>query len=158
MQSVVNGKGAMPPRGGGQASDEELRKAIQYLLQETGIEVAGGDAPSDTGGEQTADAGTADQAQGDQAAKADSGAGEADLARGKEVVQQTCAACHTAGVAGAPKIGDKDAWQPRVDQGMETLLQSTVNGKGAMPPKGGGNHSEDELKDAIHYMLKESGF
>lgn len=152
MQSAINGKGAMPPRGGGQVSDEELKKAIVHMLQETGIEVAGAGA----GGEQAAAGAEQKEAGKDDGGKAASG--EANLERGKEVVQKTCAACHTAGVAGAPKIGDKQAWEARVEQGMDVMLKAVVNGKGAMPPKGGGNHSEEELSDAIHYMLKESGF
>lgn len=177
MQSVVNGKGAMPPRGGGQASDEELRKAIVHMLQETGMEVPGG-ADAASADAASADAASADAASAD-AASADAGAqlgaaaaedtkagdakaagdqGGADLARGKEVVQKTCGTCHNTGVAGAPKIGDKEAWQPRVDQGMDALLQSTINGKGAMPPKGGGDYNEADLKAAIQYMLKETGF
>lgn len=158
MQSVVNGKGAMPPRGGGQASDEELRKAIAFMLQETGLEVPGGaDAGSDQAGAEEGQA--KEQAAADQGeAKAEGEQGGVDLARGKEVVQKTCGTCHNTGVAGAPKIGDKEAWQPRVDQGMDVLMQSTINGKGAMPPKGGGNYNEDELRAAIQYMLNETGF
>ena len=154
MQSVVNGKGAMPPRGGGQASDEELRKTIAFMLKETGLEVPGG---SDQAGAEEGQA--KEQAAADQGeAKAEGEQGGVDLARGKEVVQKTCGTCHNTGVAGAPKIGDKEAWQPRVDQGMDVLMQSTINGKGAMPPKGGGNYNEDELRAAIQYMLNETGF
>lgn len=148
LHSAANGKGAMPPRGGGQASDEELRNAIHYMLEETGLQVAGGDS-----GAEQAEKGGAEQGKGE--AKAEGG--EADLARGKAVVEKTCAACHTTGAAGAPKIGDKEAWKPRVEQGMDAMLQAAINGKGAMPPKGGGNYSEEELSDAIHYMLKETG-
>lgn len=148
MHSVVNGKGAMPARGGGQVSDEEINKAIHYMLEQTGIKLAGGDA----GGEKSAEA--------DAGGKAAGGGADAkvDLARGKEIVQKTCAACHATGVVGAPKIGDKAAWQPRVDEGMEKMLEIAMNGKGAMPARGGGDYSKEEISDAIHYMLKETGF
>lgn len=50
--------------------------------------------------------------------------------------KQACAACHSMGVAGAPKAFDKAAWEPRLAQGMDTLITSVTNGKGAMPPRG----------------------
>jgi cytochrome c5 len=50
---------------------------------------------------------------------------------------QVCAACHVAGVANAPKLGDKAAWGPRVAAGVDALTASAIKGKGAMPPKGG---------------------
>lgn len=49
---------------------------------------------------------------------------------------QTCAACHSMGVAGAPKSFDKEAWAPRLATGMDTLINSVTNGKNAMPPRG----------------------
>lgn len=77
---------------------------------------------------------------------------------GAEVVQQVCAACHAAGVLGAPKIGAKADWQPRLAQGFDTLVNHSVNGVRSMPPKGGNpSLSEDELKAALTEMLKESG-
>ncbi len=158
MQSAINGKGAMPPRGGGQETDAEIKKAITYMLDETGVEIAGGDSG---GAEKGAAAPGKGEAKSDGGSEAKAGGGAsagADLARGKEVVQKTCAACHATGVAGAPKIGDKEAWKPRVDQGMDTLMQNAMNGKGAMPPKGGGDYSKEEISDAVHYMLKETGF
>lgn len=77
---------------------------------------------------------------------------------GAEVVQQACAACHGAGVLGAPKIGAKADWEPRLAQGFDTLLNHSVNGIRAMPPKGGNpSLSENELKAALTEMLKQSG-
>lgn len=76
---------------------------------------------------------------------------------GKEVFTAHCFACHGTGAAGAPKVGDKGAWQPRVGQGIDGLLKSAINGKGAMPPRGGSTASDDELKAAIEHMLKETG-
>lgn len=76
---------------------------------------------------------------------------------GKEVIAAACGGCHLAGVAGAPKIGDKAAWEPRAANGMDAMLASVVNGKGIMPPRGGGDFSDDELKGAIQEMLNESG-
>ena len=76
---------------------------------------------------------------------------------GTEVVQQACAACHAAGVLGAPKIGAKGDWEPRLAQGFDTLLKHSIAGIRAMPPKGGNpGLSEDELKAALTEMLKQS--
>jgi len=76
---------------------------------------------------------------------------------GEELVKAVCSACHLAGVNGAPKIGDKTAWAPRIAQGLDGLLKSATAGKKAMPPKGGSNASEFELTRAIVYMTGQSG-
>ena len=61
--------------------------------------------------------------------------------------------CHAAGVAGAPKFGDKAAWAPRLKQGLDALHASALKGKGAMPPKGGNMSLSDEaVKAAVDYM------
>lgn len=73
---------------------------------------------------------------------------------GEAVFNGACSACHTAGVAGAPKYGDKAAWAPRVKQGEAALWTSLTNGKNAMPPKGMCmDCSEDELKAVLAYMI-----
>ena len=57
----------------------------------------------------------------------------------------------------APKLGDKAAWAPRIGQGMETLYASSINGKGAMPPKGGRvDLSDADIRAAVAYMVSES--
>ena len=76
---------------------------------------------------------------------------------GSEVYTAHCFACHGTGAAGAPKTGDKGAWGPRAAQGMETLMNHAINGKGAMPPRGGSTASDEELHAAIEHMLKETG-
>ena len=79
---------------------------------------------------------------------------------GEEIVKSVCGACHTAGVAGAPKIGDAAEWGKRVAQakGLPGLLAVATKGKGAMPPKGGAaDLSEDELARAIAFMANHSG-
>ncbi|HUP30406.1 MAG TPA: c-type cytochrome [Usitatibacter sp.] len=73
---------------------------------------------------------------------------------GKSTYDSACVACHGAGVAGAPKFGDKAAWAPRVAQGKATLHASALKGKGAMPPKGGQAQLPDEaVKAAVDYMV-----
>ncbi|MBI3525252.1 MAG: cytochrome c5 family protein [Betaproteobacteria bacterium] len=76
---------------------------------------------------------------------------------GEEIVTSTCAACHATGAAGAPKIGDKAAWAPRLGQGLSGLLKSATAGKNAMPPKGGSDATETELARAIVFMANKSG-
>ncbi len=77
---------------------------------------------------------------------------------GEAVYSKACIVCHSTGVAGAPKVGDKAAWEPRLAQGMDTLMSTALKGKGAMPPKGGhASLSDAEIKSAIEYMLEKSG-
>ena len=77
-------------------------------------------------------------------------------ADGQKIYQASCQACHVAGVAGAPKLGDKAAWAPRVAKGNEALFLSVKNGLNAMPPKGTCmTCSEDELRAAIEYMVAQ---
>ncbi len=76
---------------------------------------------------------------------------------GEQVYNTACAACHGAGVAGAPKFADKAAWAPRIKQGADVLWTSLNNGKNAMPPKGMCmDCSEDELKAVLAYMVDGS--
>jgi len=56
-------------------------------------------------------------------------------------------------VAGAPKIGDKTAWAPRIAQGIDALTASVIKGKGAMPPKGGSTASDAEIKAVVGWMV-----
>ena len=73
---------------------------------------------------------------------------------GAAVYGSVCMACHVAGVAGAPKTGDKAAWAPRIATGTAALVKSVTNGKGAMPPKGGGADLTDaEIKAAVAHLV-----
>ena len=75
---------------------------------------------------------------------------------GQKIYQSSCQACHVAGVAGAPKLGDKEAWAPRIAKGNDALLLSVKNGLKAMPPKGTCmSCSEDELRAAMEYMVEQ---
>jgi cytochrome c5 len=79
------------------------------------------------------------------------------LREGKEVFANQCAACHTTGAAGAPKLGDQAAWAPRLTQGYEALLHSALKGKGAMAAQGGGEYNDLEIGRAVVYMANEVG-
>jgi cytochrome c5 len=95
-------------------------------------------------------------------ATATDGAAEAVAAgprSGDQVYNASCLACHSTGVAGAPKLGDQAAWTARVAKGLDGLLATAVSGINAMPPKGTcADCSDEELKAAIEYMLSQSGY
>ncbi|WP_114972243.1 c-type cytochrome [Rhodoferax ferrireducens] len=76
---------------------------------------------------------------------------------GEEVFKAQCTNCHTAGLVGAPKMGDTAAWAPRIPLGYETLLNSAVKGKNAMGAQGGGDFSELEIGRAVVYMANAAG-
>ncbi|UDF34437.1 UNVERIFIED_ORG: c-type cytochrome [Shinella sp. XGS7] len=85
----------------------------------------------------------------------------ADNSAGKSVFGKTCAMCHAAGVAGAPKPGDKADWGPRIAQGQELLYKHALEGftgaKGMMPARGGGSSlTDEEVKAAVDYMVAQS--
>jgi cytochrome c5 len=80
-----------------------------------------------------------------------------DLAKGKQVYEQICHACHGPGIAGAPKFGDKQDWKEHIAKGMDTLYDHALHGFEAMPAKGGDSSlSDEEVKDAVAYMVKNS--
>lgn len=75
---------------------------------------------------------------------------------GEKIYNGLCQTCHNAGVAGAPKLTDKAAWAPRLATGMDALYATSINGKGAMPPKGGNPALTDaEIKAAVDYMISK---
>jgi c(7)-type cytochrome triheme protein len=84
-------------------------------------------------------------------------AGAADLPNGKAIFDANCTACHSTGVAGAPKIGDAAAWGPRVKNGPAALYASALKGKNAMPAKGGNpNLSDAEVQAAVNYIISQA--
>lgn len=73
----------------------------------------------------------------------------------QEKYSNSCVFCHGSGAAGAPKTGDQAAWAPRLEKGMDQLVASTRNGKGAMPPMGMCNDCTDEdFRALIEFMTK----
>jgi cytochrome c5 len=93
------------------------------------------------------------------AGSAQPAAGAAEMPKtGEALFQQTCSACHGAGIAGAPKAGDKAVWAPRIAKGMPTLYDHALKGvqtsTGVMPAKGGRTDAPDDLvKQAVDYMV-----
>jgi len=91
------------------------------------------------------------------ASSAGSGSGDMAQKSPQQLYAGACLACHASGVAGAPKIGDSAAWQARIGVGIDVLVTSSINGKGAMPPKGGSTYSEAQFRSVVEYMLAASG-
>jgi len=151
-QSAINGMGAMPPKGGqANASDAAVRAAVDYMVDQA--------APSD-GDAATGQKGAEQKGEGQAAAQQpeDQGGGPevASLSKGRKLYGSACASCHDTGAAGAPKLDNPKAWEPRLQQGRETLYHSAINGKGAMPPKGGYMGEADAVvRAAVDYMLQQ---
>ncbi|MQA38505.1 c-type cytochrome [Rugamonas aquatica] len=80
------------------------------------------------------------------------------LQTGEAIYTSTCAACHGAGVAGAPKFGDSGAWSARIAQGYDTVIKHAIEGLRAMPAKGGNPDLDDvEVARAVVYMANKAG-
>ncbi|MCO4891063.1 c-type cytochrome [Cupriavidus sp. WGtm5] len=171
MKSVLNGKGAMPPRAGSTPddyTDYELARAVVYLADAGGAKFPEPPAPAAAApataaapeaaapaaaaapAPAAAPAAAAAPAPAPAAAAAAPAAASAEV--GKKVYEQVCAACHAAGVAGAPKFGDKAAWAPRLKEGMDAVHNFALKGKGVMPPKGGYAGPDADVIAASDYM------
>ncbi len=137
VATALKGKGAMPPKGGNASlTDDEVARAVVFMANQAGAKFKEPAAKP-----QAVQAATAKPA----------------VADGKTVYDGTCTACHTTGVANAPKLGDKAGWAPRAKQGIDALMQSVLKGKGAMPPKGGNAALSDaEVRAAVEFMLSQA--
>ena len=163
LANAIKGKGAMPPRGGDTSlTDDEVARAIVFMANQSGGKLKEPAAPKEAAKPATpqqqaqvqAAPAEAKPAPAKPAAESTPAASSAD---GKAVYDKVCFACHAQGLAGAPKLGDKAAWGPRIKQGTNTLLQSVTQGKGAMPPKAGNPSLTDaELRAGVDYMVSQS--
>jgi cytochrome c5 len=146
VQSVIKGKGAMPPKAGDPSLTEgEIHNAVVLMANQAGAKFK--EKPAAAPAQQQAAASAQEQAAPQKAAAAD----------GKAVYDKVCFACHQVSVANSPKLGDKDAWAPRLKQGPDALVQSVVKGKGAMPPKAGNPALTDaEIRAAVDFMVSQS--
>lgn len=174
LHSALGGKGQMPPQGGGDFSDYEVARAVTYMANKGGANFPEPKAPATATAASAATANTTTAATAPTTmatataapaatpapaaatavvATAAPAAAKADGNTPPPLFTQICTACHSTGVAGAPKLGDKAAWAPRIAQGIDALTASAIKGKGAMPPKGGSNASEAEIKAVVTYMV-----
>ena len=162
VQSALKGKGAMAPQGGGDFNDTEIARAVAFMANAAGAKFAEPAAPAAEGAA-AAPAAPAAPAPAPAAAPAveaapvaaapATAAPAAAAGAGESLYKQACQVCHAAGVAGAPKFGDKAAWSARLPAGIDALYNSVAKGKGAMPPRGGAAQASDaDLRAAVEFM------
>jgi len=166
LTHALKGKGAMAAQGGGAFSDVEIGRAVVHMANAGGAKFAEPAAPAagaaapEAAAEAPATAPVAEAptaaapvAEAVVATAAPAAAATVAAGAGEALYKQACSVCHVAGVAGAPKFGDKAAWAPRVATGMEAMVASVIKGKGAMPPKGGSAASEADIHAAVAFMV-----
>jgi cytochrome c5 len=170
VQHAVNGIRAMPAKGGNPDLDNiEVARAVAYMADMAGAKFKEPEAPAAPAAQ--ASAAGAEAASAPAAAAAPTAAAPAAPAAaapaasagasadaGKALFNATCTACHGAGIAGAPKFGDKAAWAPRIAQGKDVLYKHALAGfqgkNGVMPAKGGSATASDaDVKAAVDYMV-----
>ncbi len=162
VNSALKGKGAMGPQGGGDFSDFEISRAVAHMANHSGGKFEEPKAPAAAGTTTAAAApaaapapaapAPASEAPAQVAAAAPAPAAAPAAAAVPALYTQSCAVCHGAGIAGAPKLGDKAAWAPRIAEGMDAMVAIAIKGKGAMPPRGGTSASDAEIKEVVTYM------
>jgi cytochrome c5 len=129
-QVALDGIRQMPKHGGDLSlTDTEIRRAVTYMVNQSGGHWT--EPTSETT--------------------------PAKPRSGEQVVKMQCYKCHEKGLGGAPKIGDRAAWAPRLKAGLDATVRSAINGHGGMPARGGmANLTDAELRDAIIYMFSKS--
>lgn len=126
VKSAIAGKNAMPPKGGSDATETELTRAIVFMANKSGANfkepAAGKSASAERNGE--------------------------------EIVAAACHKCHENGDNGAPKMGDKAAWSKYIAKGIDGATKAAIKGHGKMPARGGlADLSDAEMKIAVSYMF-----
>jgi len=156
---AISGFNAMPPKGGNsELTDDEVKRAVAFMVNKAGgswtapAVTAVAAAPAVT--PVVAAPSPAAAAPAPATAVAAAAPAAAAAGTGKQIYDSTCVACHGAGIAGAPKFGDKAAWAPRLKAGMPAVYDIALHGKGVMPPKGGNaSLSDADVKAAVDYMV-----
>ena len=152
----------MPAKGGNPSLDPiEVARAVAFIGSQSGGKFKEPAAPAGSEAAPAAAASAPPSAAGvpiaaipAAVAKAPDSTAKVD---GAAVYASGCNICHAAGVAGAPKLGDKTAWAPRMGLGIDGLTASVIKGKGAMPPRGAvANATDAQLRGAVEYMVTAS--
>ena len=130
-ESALKGIRKMPPHGGNPGlTDTEIERAITYMVNQSGGRWTEPISRTTPTVERS----------------------------GEQIVNAQCVKCHQTGVGGAPKIGDRAAWIPRIKQGLDVVVRSAVNGHGGMPARGGlANLTDAEIRSAVIYMFNKGG-
>ena len=130
-EHALKGMRAMPSHGGKLSlTDLEIGRAVAYMVNKSGGKWTEPASAKDMTAERS----------------------------GAQVVKAQCAKCHDKGVGGAPKIGDRAAWTPRLKDGMENLVRSAIRGHGGMPARGGtADLTDNEIRAAVTYMFNPVG-
>jgi cytochrome c5 len=177
VDHAVNGIRAMPAKGGNPDLDNiEVARAVVYMANQSGAKFKEPEAPAAAAAAPAtaaapaapttnpvpaplAQVGLKPAAPAPAPAQAAAPA-TADTGAGKALYSAACVACHGAGIAGAPKFGDKAAWAGRIAQGQATLYEHAIKGfqgkAGVMPPKGGSSAPDADVKAAVDYMVASS--
>ncbi len=126
-QSALKGIRAMPAHGGSpDLTDLEVGRAIVYMVNRSGGRWAEPASLEDLAAERS----------------------------GPQIVKEQCAKCHQKGVGGAPRIGDRDAWTPRLKDGLDNAVRAAIHGHGGMPPRGArADLTDAEVRSAVLYMI-----
>ena len=156
-----------------QEAKQETQEAAQAVASEVKTEAASAADATASAAQEAADKVEAAASKAEEAAKpeevakpeekAEAPAAEAKPAEsakvdGKAVFEANCKACHGGLIPGAPAVGKKEDWAPRIKQGKDTLHKHALEGFNSMPAKGGNSSlSNDEVKAAVDYMANESG-
>ena len=128
-EHAINGIRQMPAHGGNaNLSDLEIARAITYMVNQSGGRWVEPVSVKDLPKERS----------------------------GEQIVQAQCFKCHETGAGGAPKIGDRAAWAPRIKDGLDNTVRSAIRGHGGMPARGGmANLTDTEVRSAIVYMFSK---
>lgn len=165
VDHAIKGIRSMPPKGGSSdLANVEVERAVVFMANKAGANwkepaASAAASPAALATASTAAPPATPIAVAATAAPAPAAAAPAPPAAtakvdGKKIFESTCTVCHGAGIAGAPKFGDKAVWAPRLATGIDTLYKVALTGKGAMPPKGGNKDLSDaEVKAAVDYMV-----
>ena len=174
VTSAIKGKGGMPPRGGDATlTDDEISAAIMQMLSTVGIEVAEAseevpeEVKSDVAAVESNEAAAEEsKVVSESAANAEVATPAASVAAavsleatklGESTYKSSCFACHDNGVANSPKFGDVAVWAPRIENGLASLHEGAIKGKGAMPAKGGNPSLSDQaVIEAVNFMVVNS--
>ncbi len=175
LKHAIEGIRAMPAKGGNPDLDNlEVARAVVYMTNKSGASfkepaapAPAAAAPAAATADATAAPAAAPAAAAPAAAPAAAAAAPAAAApavasadAGKTLYNSACVACHGAGVAGAPKVGDKASWAPRLAQGATVLYEHALKGfqgkAGVMPPKGGSTAPDADVKAAVDFMVASS--